>query len=84
MLPFTELAKIILLYGSMQAQASGIVTTPDHFRLSMLSEVIVTGHVHFEIIERMGNAHAGFIESDHAANFSHDPHGCRLTLGSIW
>jgi hypothetical protein len=50
----------------------------------MLGEVIVTGHVYFEIIERMGNAYTGFIESDHAANFSHDLHGCRLTLGSIW
>ncbi len=41
-------------------------------------------HVHLEIIERMGDAHTGFIESDHAANFSHDLHGCRLTVGSIW
>ena len=47
----------------------------------MFGEIIITGHVHLEIIERMGDAHAGYIESDHAANFSHDPHGCRLILG---
>ena len=66
----------------MQAQACGIMTTPDHFRLSMLGEIIVTGHVHLEIVERMSDAHPGFIESDHAVTISHDTNRCRGITGN--
>ena len=83
MLALAQFSEIILLHGSMQAQACGIMTAPDHFRLSMLSEIIITGHVHLEIIERMGDAHTGYIESDHAVTISQDNNRCRGITGSV-
>ena len=65
-------------------RAYGIVTAPDHFCLSMLGEVIVAGHVHLEIVERMGDVCSGFIESDHATNFSHGLYSYHSSPGSIW
>jgi hypothetical protein len=39
--------------------------------------------VHLEIVQGMGDVDTRYIESNHAANISHDRHCCRGTIGSF-
>jgi hypothetical protein len=58
-------------------QTCRVIATPDHFRLSRLGEIVITGHVHLEIVQDMTGDVTGYIESNQAQTITYATNRCR-------